>query len=205
MKQRFRVAVVSGLMVGALAVGLSHAEVEPGHQAPDFALGAADGKTYHLSDFKGKYVVLEWFNKDCPFTRKHYDSGNMQRLQETYRKKGVDWLSICSSAPGQQGFLTKADAVKQRIDDKVQSTATLLDPEGKVGRLYGAKTTPHMFVINPKGTLIYDGAIDNNDSPDPGDIPKSKNYVAMALDNALAGKPVEPSSTKPYGCSVKYK
>jgi peroxiredoxin len=181
------------------------AEVRPGTTAPDFALPATDGKTYHLSDFQGKYVVLEWYNKSCPFIRKHYDSGNMQGLQKTYTQKGVAWLEIASSAPGKEGYMTPQDALSQRIKEKMNSTATLLDPDGKVGRLYGAKTTPHMFVINPKGTLIYAGAIDDHNSAEAEDIPKSRNYVADALDAAMAGKPVTTATTQPYGCSIKYK
>jgi peroxiredoxin len=180
----------------------------PGQPAPDFSLPATDGKTYHLADYQGKdgkYVVLEWFNKDCPFIRKHYSSGNMQKLQETYRKRGVIWFEIASSAPGKEGYMTPDEAVKVRIDDKSQSAATLLDPDGKAGQLYGAKTTPHMFVINPKGTVIYAGAIDDHNSADPADIPNSKNYVAAALDAALAGKPVQTPSSQAYGCSIKYK
>ncbi len=181
------------------------ATAQPGKPAPNFSLEASDGKTYSLSDFQGKFVVLEWFNKDCPFTRKHYDSGNMQKLQGIYQQKGVAWLSICSSAPGKQGYLNKEDAVRQRVADKVRSTATLLDPDGKVGLLYGAKTTPHMFVINPKGIVVYAGAIDDHASADAADISQSKNYVAMALDQAMAGQPVQTPSTPPYGCSIKYK
>jgi peroxiredoxin len=176
-----------------------------GKPVPDFTLPASDGQTYHLSDYKGKFVVLEWFNKDCPFTHKHYGSGNMQRLQDTYVKKGVVWFSICSSAPGKLGYLTREDAAQHRIDNHVHSTATLLDPDGKVGRLFGAKTTPHMFVINPQGALIYDGAIDDHAYTDEADIPQSVNYVALALDQAMAGLTVQTPYSRPYGCSVKYK
>jgi len=205
MKSPFLLEMLISLSVICLAAPLVFAEPEIGKPAPEFALAASDGKTYHLSDFKGKFVVLEWFNKDCPFIRKHYDSGNMQKLQETYLHKGVVWLSIASSAAGKEGYLTKEEAVKERVKDKVRSTATLLDPMGTAGRLYGAKTTPHMFVINAKGELIYKGAIDSTNSPDPADIPTSKNYVADALDAAMAGKAVATPSTPPYGCSVKYK
>lgn len=198
-------SVVSAvLMLGAASQGV-FAEPAIGQPAPDFSLAGSDGKTYHLSDFKGKVVVLEWFNKDCPFIRKHYDSGNMQKLQETYLHKGVVWLSIGSSAPGKEGYMTKAETVQQRIADKSRSTASLMDPTGKVGRLYGAKTTPHMFVINAEGNLVYKGAIDDHNTPDPADIPKSRNYVAEALDATLAKQPVKTPSTQPYGCSIKYK
>jgi hypothetical protein len=180
------------------------AEARIGGKAADFSLPASDGKTYRLADNGGKFVVLEWFNVGCPFSRKHYEGGNMQSLQKIYTNKGVVWYSICSSAQGKQGYLTASEAAKNRRDDKVHSTATLLDPEGQVGRLYGAKTTPHLFIINPAGVLIYAGAIDDHNSADLADIPQSKNYVAQALDEALAGKPISTPNTRPYGCSVKY-
>lgn len=181
------------------------AAVAPGQAAPDFNLPASDKKTYHLAEFKGKFVVLEWFNQSCPFVRKHYDSGNMQKLQDVYLKKGVTWFSMSSSAPGKEGYMTPEDAIQERVKDKVRSTATLLDTLGVVGRAYGAKTTPHMFVINPQGVVIYAGAIDDHASTEANDIPLSKNYVALALDQAIAGKPVKTPETPPYGCSVKYK
>jgi peroxiredoxin len=203
MKQRW----LAGCLIAAslvLAPVFAGAVALPGKTAPDFTLPASDGKSYHLADYKGKFVVLEWFNKDCPFIRKHYDSGNMQKLQETYLKKGVVWFSIASSAPGKEGYMTAEAAARERAKDQSHSTATLLDPDGKVGQLYGAKTTPHMFVINPQGTLIYAGAIDDHASADPDDIPQSVNYVALALDQALAGQPVKTASTRSYGCSIKY-
>jgi len=175
-----------------------------GTKAPDFTLSGIHQGTQALNSHQGKYVVLEWFNKDCPYVKKHYDSGNMQRLQNTYTGKGVVWLTIVSSAPGKQGYLTKEEAKKVYGEKKSGSTDLLLDPAGKVGRLYGAKTTPHMFIINPEGLLVYNGAIDDTASTDAEDIPKSKNYVTLALTEVLAGKPVSHSQTKPYGCSVKY-
>ena len=184
---------------------LSEAAVDIGKPAPDFTLPGSDGKTYHLADYRGKFVVLEWFNRDCPFTRKHYDGGNMQNLQAKYTQKGVTWFSICSSAPGKQGYLTLEQAQRDRIAKRVKSTATLLDPDGKVGQLYGAKTTPHMFIINPQGLVIYQGAIDDKPTADQEDIGGSRNYVAQALDEAMAGKPVSMPYSDPYGCSVKYK
>jgi peroxiredoxin len=173
-------------------------------KAPDFSLAGIDGKTYKLSDFKGKYVVLEWNNLDCPFVKKHYGSGNMQALQKKYTDKGVVWLTICSSAQGKQGYYEPAALQEMTKERKLASTAYLRDPDGTVGREYGAKTTPNMFVVNPEGTLIYAGAIDDKPSADPNDIPGSSNYVAACLDASLAGKPVATRTTVSYGCGVKY-
>jgi len=176
-----------------------------GTAAPDFSLTDAKGKTHSLSQYKGKYVVLEWFNPECPFVKKHYDSGNMQKLQEEYTSKGMTWLTIDSNAPGSEGNLTADAASKVMTRWKTHQTALLLDPEGKVGRAYGAKNTPNMVVIDPEGKIVYEGAIDSKVSINPADIPKSTNYVKAALDESLAGKPVSNPTTKPYGCSVKYK
>jgi peroxiredoxin len=176
-----------------------------GSAAPDFSLTDAKGKAHSLSQYKGKYVVLEWFNPECPFVKKHYGSGNMQKLQEEYTNKGVTWLTIDSSAPGSEGSLSADAASKVMIGWKTRQTALLLDPEGKAGRAYGAKNTPNMVVINPEGKIVYEGAIDSKASPNPADIPSSTNYVKAALDESLEGKPVTTSTTKPYGCSVKYK
>ena len=176
-----------------------------GSAAPDFSLTDAKGKTHSLSQYKGKYVVLEWFNPECPFVKKHYGSGNMQKLQEEYTSKGVVWLTIDSNAPGTEGNLTSEQAVQKMTEWKTHQTSLLLDPEGKAGRAYGAKNTPNMVVINPEGKLIYEGAIDSKATPNPTDIPSSTNYVKVALDESLAGKPVTTANTRPYGCSVKYK
>jgi peroxiredoxin len=186
-----------------LAVPSVHAQ-EVGKAAPDFALSDSNGKKHSLSDLKGKFVVLEWFNPGCPFVKKHYSSNNMQELQKKYTEKGVVWLTISSSAEGKQGHLTPELANQEIKEKKANMTALLLDHDGKVGQAYGAKTTPHMFVIDPKGTLIYGGAIDDNDSADPEVIKTSKNYVAAALDEAMSGKPVQVASTDSYGCSIKY-
>ncbi len=172
--------------------------------APEFALTGIDGKTYKLSDFKGKYVVLEWNNLDCPFVKKHYGSGNMQALQKKYTDKGVVWLTICSSGEGKQGYYEPAALQELAKEKKLSSTAYLRDPDGSVGKEYGAKTTPNMFVVNPEGKLIYAGAIDDKPSPDPKDIPGATNYVAASLDASMAGKPVATKTTVPYGCGVKY-
>ena len=170
-------------------------------QAPDFTLPAQDGSHVKLSDFANDTVVLEWYNYGCPFVKKHYGSGNMQKLQEKYTGEGVKWLRIVSSAPGKQGHLTVAEAAEDHA--KTHATYTLLDEDGAVGRLYGAQTTPHMFVID-HGKLVYRGAIDSIPSPIPADIDHATNYVAAALDAIKAGKPVAVADTEPYGCGVKY-
>ena len=177
---------------------------EVGQRAPDFSLPDAAGATRSLSEFAGKFVVLEWFNNECPFVRKHYDSGNMQRLQAAYTAKGVVWLTVASSAPGKQGYMSAEQAQGVIRARQAHQTALLLDPDGTVGRRYGAKTTPSLFIINPEGVLIYAGAIDDTPSTDQADIGPAENYVRRALDEAMAGRPVSVSETKSYGCSVKY-
>ena len=174
--------------------------------APDFSLTGADGKPHSLADYKGKYVVLEWTNPGCPFVRKHYDSGNMPKLQAEYTKKGIVWLAVDSSAEGEQGFFTPDAAKKAKENGEYKSTsALLLDADGKVGHLYGATNTPDMFIINPEGKIVYEGAIDSIASADKSDITKATNYVQTGLDEVLAGKPISKPMSKPYGCSVKYK
>ena len=181
------------------------AAVEAGKPAPDFTLTDTQGKSHSLADFKGKFVVLEWYNPDCPFVKKHYDeSSNMQKLQKTYTDKGVVWLSINSSAEGKQGNYSAEEFNKMIAAKKSAPTALLLDASGKVGKAYGAKTTPHIFIINPEGNLVYQGAIDNKSTADASDIDGAENYVKSTLDAALAGKEIAVSSTKPYGCGVKY-
>ncbi len=202
MKTKLILTIVASLVTTAL-----YAFDPPpvGSAAPDFSLTDAKGKPHSLAQYKGKYVVLEWFNPECPFVKKHYGSGNMQKLQEQYTSKGVAWLTIDSNAPGTEGNLSADAASKVTTGWKTQQTALLLDPEGKAGRAYGAKNTPNMVVINPEGKIVYEGAIDSKATPNPADIPNSTNYVKVALDESLAGKPVTTSTTKPYGCSVKYK
>ena len=195
-------AIGTIFVLGHMTLGRCEATV--GQPAPDFSLPATDGKIYALNQGKGHFVVLEWFNPQCPFIKKHYNAGNMQRLQATYTKKGVIWLSIDSSAKGKEGYMEMAEAQADRLDRHSHNTATLLDPSGDVGQLYHATSTPHMFVIGPDGKLLYQGAIDDHPTADPADIPLSKNYVAKALDEAMAGKPVTTPQTKPYGCFVKY-
>lgn len=188
----------------ALMPFAAHAEAIPGQKAPPFEVMDATGKMQKLADYSGKWVVLEWFNKDCPYVKKHYGSGNMQKLQAAYGAKNVQWLTVASSAKGKEGYLDSADMVKLVASNKSAAKAVLMDTAGTVGKAYGAKTTPHMFVIDPKGTIVYAGAIDNNDSSDPKVIPASKNYVAAALDAGLAGNKIEVATARPYGCGVKY-
>jgi len=175
-----------------------------GEPAPDFSAMASNGRTYRLSEFRGKFVVLEWHNNGCPYTRKHYESGNMQRLQKEWTGKGVVWFTIISSAPGTQGYVTAEQENVYMSKMGAVPTAALLDPNGDVGHLYDAKTTPQMIIINPQGIVIYDGAIDDHPTSDAGDIPNSKNYVTAALEDAMAGRPVGVATSRPYGCSVKY-
>jgi peroxiredoxin len=187
-----------------LAAATAHAAAKLGEPAPAFTLTGADGKAYSLADYKGKYVVLEWTNHDCPFVKKHYGSGNMQSQQKELTGKGAVWLSIVSSAPGKQGHVDAAKANDLTKSRGAAPTAVLLDPSGDVGRKYDAKTTPHMFIVAPDGKLIYMGGIDSIPSSDQHDIAKATPYVKVALAEAMAGKPVKDASTKPYGCSVKY-
>jgi len=191
------------LVVCALAI-LSLAAPRAGDQAPAFTATDSNGKTHNLSDFNGKFVILEWTNSGCPFTRKHYGSGNMQKLQKEWTSKGVVWLTVLSSAPGKEGYKTASEENAYVKQVNASPTAVLMDPSGDLGHLYGAKATPHMFVIDPSGKLVYAGAIDDKPSTNSGDIPKSKNYLNVALSEAMAGKPVTTASTQPYGCSVKY-
>ncbi|HEY8240155.1 MAG TPA: thioredoxin family protein [Kiritimatiellia bacterium] len=197
--------LIAGLMVSAALTGVRADGVATGDAAPDFTLKDVDGKDVSLAGFKGKYVVLEWVNHGCPFVKKHYGPGNMQGLQSEFGGKGVTWLSICSSAEGNQGYEKPEDWKKLNADKKSAATDVLLDPDGTVGHAYNAKTTPHMFVIDPDGKVIYQGAIDSIKSTESDDIKKANNYVRAALDEALAGKPVTRGTTEPYGCGVKYK
>ena len=175
-----------------------------GDAAPDFTVTASNGKTLRLTDYRGKYVVLEWHNNGCPYVRKHYNSGNMQRLQKQWTGAGVAWFTILSSAPGKQGYVTASEENDYLAKMQAAPTAALLDPTGEIGHLYDAKTSPQMVVINPQGVVIYDGAIDDKPTTDLKDITDARNYVNVALEQAMAGKQVETPATRPYGCSVKY-
>ena len=169
--------------------------------APEFELKDSNGKAHKLSDFKGKWVVLEWMNYDCPFVKKHYDASvkNMQKLQKAYTDKGVIWLSICSSGEGKQGYMTQEGAAERLEAQGAQPTALLLDPSGKVGRSYGARVTPEMRIIDPKGNVVYSGAVDSVRSKDPADIEGADCYISQVLDAVMAGKASPVKSNRGYG------
>ena len=173
--------------------------------APAFTATDSHGQAHSLDHYKGKYVVLEWHNQGCPFTRKHYESGNMQALQKQWTEKGVVWFTVISSAEGKEGYVTPSQENEYMAKMHASPTAALLDPEGKLGRLYNAKTTPNMFVIDPQGKLIYSGAIDDRPSTDLDDVKGADNFVSDALNAAMSGKPVANPHTRSYGCSVKYR
>jgi hypothetical protein len=189
----------------ALSMNLKAFEAAVDKPAPDFACNDSNGVEHTLSSYKGKIVVLEWLNHDCPFVENHYGTGNMPKLQKIYTGKDVIWLSVISSAPGKQGFCTPDKANDLTRTKNAHPTAVLLDPLGTVGKKYDAKTTPHMFIINKEGILVYNGGIDNIRSTDPKDIDRAINYVAKALNELLDGKDVSTKTSAPYGCSVKYK
>jgi peroxiredoxin len=194
---------VLSMLLLTIATAVS-ASPKVGEPAPGFTGGDTRGERHALSDFRGKTVVLEWTNHDCPFVRKHYDSGNMQQQQRDATGQGVVWLSVISSAPGKQGHVTAAQADALTEQRNAAPTAVILDERGDIGRLYDAKTTPHMYVIDPDGILVYKGGIDSISSSSPGDIEKATQYVPAALAAVAAGEPVNPAVTRPYGCSVKY-
>ncbi len=198
--KRYSIALILGLMMFSLAAFAA----KVGESAPDFTATDSNGKVQKLSDYKGKFVVLEWTNQSCPYTRKHYESGNMQKLQKEWTQKGVVWFTVVSSAPGSQGYVTAAQENDYVKKVNAAPTAVLLDPRGDLGHLYAAKTTPHMFIIDPSGKLIYNGAIDDHPTTDVSDIANSTNYVSQALEQAMSGKPIAEAATRPYGCSVKY-
>jgi peroxiredoxin len=199
-----RKSVLSLGVMAVLAVTMVAYAVRVGNAAPDFTGTDSNGKTQKLSEYRGKYVVLEWTNNGCPFTQKHYESGNMQALQKEWTAKGVVWLTVLSSASGEQGYMTASQENAYIGKEHAAPTAAILDSTGVIGHAYEAKTTPHMFVIDPSGKLIYAGAIDDHATIDSSDIKSSKNYVSDALSESMAGKPVATAYTRPYGCSVKY-
>jgi len=200
----FRLSGCAVLAAALFSFSAGAQEVRVGASAPAFTATDSRGQTETLAQYSGKYVVLEWHNQGCPYTRKHYVSGNMQALQKEWTAKGVVWFTVISSAPGQQGYVTPSQENAYLAQMHAVPTAVLMDPEGRVARLYKAKTTPQMVVIDPSGKLIYDGAIDDRPTPDPEDIRGARNYVSDALTEAMAGKPVETAITRPYGCAVKY-
>jgi peroxiredoxin len=187
-----------------LTAGAVAAKPEVGQPAPAFSVADTTGKTWSLADLAGKGLILEWTNHDCPYVQKHYESGNMQALQQEARDAGYVWLSVISSAPGKQGHVSPAEADELTEGRGAAPTAVLLDVDGAMGRAYGAKTTPHMFVIDGAGTLVYMGGIDDRATTDPADVEGAENYVRLALTDLAAGKAVSNPATRPYGCSVKY-
>jgi peroxiredoxin len=204
-RKRFGVIFGGAAAAAAIAVAATAAYAATvGEPAPAFSENNTAGKPVSLADFKGKTVVLEWTNNGCPFVQKHYNSTNMQKTQRAAVEDGVIWISVISSKPGSQGHVTGAEADKLTVSRGAMPTHVLLDPDGSMGRAYGAKTTPHMFVIDPSGKLAYNGAIDSIKSSNPKDIAKATNYVAAALTAVEAGKTPDPALTVPYGCDVKY-
>lgn len=197
-------ALIAAAMLLLPAVTLARSSVAPGQPAPDFTAKDASGKDVKLSELKGKTVVLEWTNHDCPYVRKHYETGTMQQLQKDAVKQGVVWLTVSSSAPGRQGHVNALEAEQLTAERKAAPTAFLLDPEGKMGRLFGATVTPHMFVIDAAGKVAYMGGIDDKPSASQADIKSARPYVREALDALAKGEPVKTASARPYGCTVKY-
>ena len=194
------------IAISLLATLAAAAQATPsvGQAAPDFTLKDTGGKTVKLSDFRGKHVVLEWTNPGCPYVRKHYDSGNMPATQKDAADKGVVWLSINSTEKSSYDYREPAKLVAWQSERKSRPTALLMDEAGTAGKAYGARTTPHMYIVSPQGTLVYAGGIDSIPSSNPDDIRKAVNYVRLGLSEALAGKPISAASTRPYGCSIKY-
>lgn len=191
-------------LAGFMSTQMAMAEAKVNEPAPTFTATDALGKTVKLADFADKTVILEWYNKDCPYVKKHYGKDNMQKLQRAAHAQKFVWLTVLSSAKGKEGYLDPKAALENAKKNNSFPDHILMDSSGALGKLYGAKTTPHMFVVNPKGILAYNGAIDNNDSADPKTIDTAKNYVLAALASASKGEPVAENTTKPYGCSVKY-
>jgi len=198
--RRLALAALAAVAIASPAT----AAVVNGKPAPAFTLTDQDGAKRSLAEFAGKTVVLEWTNHDCPYVKKHYGAGAMQALQKSATADGVVWLTIVSSAPGKQGHVTGAEAKALTSGRGAAPTAVLLDPTGEVGQLYGAKTTPHMYVINGSGALVYQGGIDDKATADPADLKSAKNFVSAALADLKAGRPVAVAASKPYGCSIKY-
>jgi peroxiredoxin len=197
-------AALAVIATFALAPSHASAAATVGQPAPAFTATDTSGKTVSLADFKGRHVVLEWTNPGCPFVVKHYQSANMQATQKEAVTKGVVWLTINSTSEDASDYKKPADMAAWMQQQKAAASATLIDASGKVGRAYGARTTPHMYVIDPVGTVVYAGAIDSKASSNPADVAGATNHVKAALAESLAGKPVSVASTRPYGCSIKY-
>ncbi len=194
----------TSLGVGLAMTAAAHAAPEIGKPAPDFTASDSNGATVRLSDFRGKTVVLEWTNNECPYVQKHYSSGNMQSLQKQETGKGIVWLTVISSSPGSQGYVTGPEANEVTRSTGAAPTAVLLDPTGAIGHAYDARTTPHMFIVNTDGTLVYTGGIDDKATTNKADIATANNFVRAALDDLSNARAVRNAATKPYGCSVKY-
>jgi peroxiredoxin len=206
--RRFALTLAAGatmaLTAGTLVAMGAHAAIETGAKAPAFAVVDTAGKTRTLTEFAGKTVVLEWTNHDCPFVVKHYETGNMQKLQKAAAKDGVVWLSVISSAPGKQGHVTAAKANELTKTRNAAPAAVLLDESGAMGKAFGAKTTPHIFIVSPKGDVVYQGAIDDNPGRGKETVATAKNFVTAALADLKAGRAVAQPTTRQYGCTVKY-
>jgi len=206
MKRATRFTILFTMLVALVICGVAPLiwAGKVGEAAPEFTATASNGKTFRLADDRGEYVVLEWHNNGCPYVGKHYSSGNMQRLQKQWTGQGVVWFTILSSAPGKQGYVTANEENDYLAKMQAAPTAALLDPSGEIGHLYDAKTSPQMVVINPQGVVIYSGAIDDKPTTDVEDVPTATNFVSLALQQAMAGKQVQTSATRPYGCCLLY-
>ena len=188
----------------SLAAGLAGAVATVGQPAPAFTATDVNGKAVSLADFKGRTVVLEWVNPGCPFVQKHYNSANMQGTQKDAGAKGVVWLAVNSTATDSEDYLAPAALAKWMQAQKAAASATLMDSDGKIGRAYGARATPHMYIVDPAGKLVYAGGIDDKPSTNVADVARANNYVKAALNESLAGRPISQATTRPYGCSIKY-
>jgi peroxiredoxin len=197
-----KLALVTAMLLLASGSGWANATI--GQSAPAFTAMDTSGKPVSLADFKGKHVVLEWVNPGCPYVQKHYDSQNMQGTQAEATAKGVVWLAVNSTAADHGDYKAPAALAQWMQGQKAKATSTLMDADGKLGRAYGARSTPHMYIVNPAGTLVYAGAIDSKPTSNPADIASATNHVKVALNESLAGKPISVPSTRAYGCSVKY-
>jgi peroxiredoxin len=194
---------IASVAIAAPLLGQGKASI--GVVTPSWTLKDSNGQSFNIESYRGKYVVLEWTNPECPYVRRHYDTGNMQNAQEKARQMGAVWLTVDSAVPGMTGYFSPSEANSYRKEMKVKSNATLIDSQGTVGHIYGAKATPQVVVVDPKGVVIYNGAIDDGATPDEQDNPASHtNYVLAALKESMAGKPVAVASTRPYGCGIKY-
>lgn len=204
MRKTFHLFAAALILGAGAAISAAAGEPKIGAAAPAFTAVDSNGAKVSLSDFKGKFVVLEWTNSECPFVKKHYGAGNMQALQKEAKEAGVVWLSVISSAPGKQGHVDGAAANRLSADRGAAPAHVLIDEKGELGHLYDARTTPHMFLIDKDGKLVYMGGIDGTPTPDPADIKAAKPLFKQAMEAALAGQPIAEASTRPYGCSVKY-